>query len=458
MFFLIKSFELIFDIILVIFAFLWAYFFRLSIFLLLENRNTMIHSDYPIEWFLLNSFFVCFVVIGVFIYQNRYSTDMPYKNIVNTLVASVIWATSFILIYFYSREIFFSRLIPMYATFLMFTFLTINHYIFNRILLLFKQQYWKRVLIIWANQVAENIIHSIQKWSKIRQIIWIIDAYGTKKKHILGVPVLAKMNKFEDIVIESKIDEIIQADNLEQTLNIVTFCENRWISYFLAPSLSAGLFHENIEIYHLGKNPVIYLNQTDLIWWNLFFKRIFDILFSILLLPILFIFYIIQGIRWRNFLSYEKRISKWGNFNMYRFSVNEKNLWEDELISDDFEENSKINFLKKLNHAWIKINSLDKVFLKSHIIELPQILNVLKWEMSIIWPRPSFEKEFLNYPEYYKKRFSIMPGITWLWQIRKNAPESNTFDSMFKSDIEYIKNWSFLLDIKIIFKTLFKFF
>ena len=388
-------------------------------------------------------------------YQWRYSIDKPYRNFNSNFVSCLIWITVFVLIYFYNRELFFSRLIPVYAFIISFVLLFINNLIFRKFYSIktIRENYWKRTLIIWANQSAENLIKNLLKNGSIRQVIWIIDAYWTKKKEIMWIKVLWKMNKFEQVINKYNVDEIIQADNQEQTLNIVTFCENRWISYYLIPSLSSWLFHENLEVYYLDNKPSIYLNQSNLDSWNLIFKRFIDIILSILLMPLFVILFIFQLIRNRKIFITEKRVSRWKVFEMFRFWVNASSKWEDRLATDDINENAKTNYLWKLDDHWIEVSFFDKFLIKTRLIEVAQIVNVFKWEMSFVGPRPPFEKEYVNYQEYYKKRLKVSPWITWLWQIRKTN-ENFDFNSMFKTDVEYIKNWSFFLDFKIIFITL----
>lgn len=257
--YLLKLSQAFIDFLLVIFSFLLAYFFRLSIYLIWEWKY--IHSDYPIWDYLLNSAIVWIIVVWIFLYQWRYSSNKPYKNLTWSFSTSIIWATIFILIYFFWRELFFSRLIPVYALFWMFLLLYFSYYIFTKIFSLdfIRKKFWKKILIIWANSTAENVIKSLQSDAWIRNIIWVLDAYWTKKKEINWIPVLWKMNIFEQIIKEKKIEEIIQADNLEQTLNIVNFCERNWLWYYLSPSLS-WVYHDNIDVYRLNSwEALIYL-------------------------------------------------------------------------------------------------------------------------------------------------------------------------------------------------------
>lgn len=89
---------------------------------------------------------------------------------------------------------------------------------------------------------------------------------------------------------------------------------------------------------------------------------------------------------------------------------------------------------------------------KTSIDELPQLLNVLRGEMSIVGPRPGLEREVEQYTDYERQRLLITPGLTCYWQIQPNR-NSLSFDEWVELDVKYIKERSFLTDWKIIFKT-----
>ena len=88
--------------------------------------------------------------------------------------------------------------------------------------------------------------------------------------------------------------------------------------------------------------------------------------------------------------------------------------------------------------------------------ELPQLINVLKGEMSIVGPRPLFDNDTELFTTSYMRRLNVMPGITGLLQI--NERNTNDFETWYKYDIEYIENWSLFLDLEIILKTPFAMF
>jgi lipopolysaccharide/colanic/teichoic acid biosynthesis glycosyltransferase len=89
---------------------------------------------------------------------------------------------------------------------------------------------------------------------------------------------------------------------------------------------------------------------------------------------------------------------------------------------------------------------------KASIDELPQLINVIKGEMSLVGPRPPLPSEVDKYDWLYRRRLSIKPGLTCLWQVsgRNNIP----FSQWMELDRQYIENWSIWLDLKILLKTI----
>jgi exopolysaccharide biosynthesis polyprenyl glycosylphosphotransferase len=100
-----------------------------------------------------------------------------------------------------------------------------------------------------------------------------------------------------------------------------------------------------------------------------------------------------------------------------------------------------------------RITPLGHFLRKFSINELPQLWSVVKGDMSLVGPRPAFRHELERYEFWHKRKLSIRPGITCLWQIRGRNKVAD-FDEWVKMDLEYIDNWSLWLDIKILFRTL----
>jgi lipopolysaccharide/colanic/teichoic acid biosynthesis glycosyltransferase len=100
-----------------------------------------------------------------------------------------------------------------------------------------------------------------------------------------------------------------------------------------------------------------------------------------------------------------------------------------------------------------RITLIGRVLRKWSLDELPQLYSVLKGDMSLVGPRPGFVHEVSNYDNWHRRKLSVKPGITCLWQVRGRNKVSS-FDDWVRMDLEYIDNWSLWLDLKILLKTI----
>ncbi len=99
-----------------------------------------------------------------------------------------------------------------------------------------------------------------------------------------------------------------------------------------------------------------------------------------------------------------------------------------------------------------RVTSIGRILRKTSLDEIPQFFNVLVGDMSLVGPRPSIPYEVEQYDLWHRRRvLEVKPGITGLWQVEGRS--SSTFDNMVRLDLQYIKKWSFLLDIKLLIKT-----
>ncbi|QXE19763.1 exopolysaccharide biosynthesis polyprenyl glycosylphosphotransferase [Clostridium sp. 001] len=103
-----------------------------------------------------------------------------------------------------------------------------------------------------------------------------------------------------------------------------------------------------------------------------------------------------------------------------------------------------------------RVTRVGKFIRKTSIDELPQLFNVIKGDMSLVGPRPNLPQEVMKFNEYQKKKLIVKPGLTCYWQVMGRS--SIDFNDWMRLDLEYIKDRSIVLDIKLIFKTLGVFF
>lgn len=191
------------------------------------------------------------------------------------------------------------------------------------------------------------------------------------------------------------------------------------------------------------------------IYWNT--KRAFDILASLAAIVVLFIPLCIVALLifiddpHGSPIFTQDRVGRNGKvFKFYKFRSMVVNA---EALLDDLQEmNEKTGPVFKIKED-PRITRIGRFIRKTSIDELPQLLNILKGDMSVVGPRPALPKEVEQYDEYAKLRLLITPGLTCYWQVKNNR-DAITFDEWMDLDVKYIKERTFWGDIKLIFMTL----
>ena len=100
-----------------------------------------------------------------------------------------------------------------------------------------------------------------------------------------------------------------------------------------------------------------------------------------------------------------------------------------------------------------RITKVGKYLRKYSLDELPQLWSVFKGDMSLVGPHPPLQSEWSHFEDWHKRKLSVTPGLTCLWQVN-GRNKINKFDDWVKMDLEYIDNWNIWLDIKILLKTI----
>jgi len=190
------------------------------------------------------------------------------------------------------------------------------------------------------------------------------------------------------------------------------------------------------------------------------FKRLFDIIFSILslilFLPFILLIILLIKITDRGYVFYtQERIGENGKkFKLIKFRTMYINADQKlkEILKNDSKAKEEWEKTFKLKND-LRITPVGEFLRKTSLDELPQFINVLKGEMSVVGPRPVVEEELIK---YYKDKAnlykSVKPGITGYWQVEGRS--DTDYDERIKMDEYYINNQSFLLDLKIILKTI----
>jgi lipopolysaccharide/colanic/teichoic acid biosynthesis glycosyltransferase len=190
------------------------------------------------------------------------------------------------------------------------------------------------------------------------------------------------------------------------------------------------------------------------IYWA--FRRVQDVTLSILALAVLIVPMLIIGLLividspGAGPIFVHTRMGKDGKpFRFYKFRTMVPDA--EERLKDLLDQNEMEGHAFKIEDD-PRITRMGRFLRKSSIDELPQLINVIRGEMSIVGPRPPLPNEYAEYNDYERQRLYITPGLTCYWQIQPNRNDI-PFEDWVALDVQYIKERSFLTDWKLIFKT-----
>lgn len=214
-------------------AFVLAYWLRLGTF----ARTDFLFNDY-LQVAGVASLVWLVVLIGFRAYALGRKLLCGF-TVSRILLANVVGVAFFVLLFYFWKYEFYSRWLIVYTFVLASGLVLLTHFLAGvvRRILVGRGIGLTRILVIGTNRPAEKIIrHLIDSHSSYRPVA-ILDAYGSSQKEIAGVPVLGKLNKLEAVAEQKEIEMLIQADDVEHTFNLVSFCQEKGIRYLLLPNL-----------------------------------------------------------------------------------------------------------------------------------------------------------------------------------------------------------------------------
>jgi len=339
------------------------------------------------------------------------------------------------------------------------------HVVFNDWM---RRHFRQQVAIVGSDKETQNITrHIIDQNAPF----WIAGFIGPKEVSKIETPVskdrLGELKELPLIVKRKKIDEIIVTDeNIDKRIliSLLDYCTSEgltvWFSPKLMPIIDLKLY---IDIF-CGLQMIRLCSQKNSYIFNKI-KHGLDALIVlpvfVLLLPLFLMISIAIKLNSRGPVFYRaKAMGRNGTpFNMYKFrsmQVDTGNGTHKEyvtkLINGQITKDSGKGGVFKITDDQ-RVTPIGKLLRKLSLDELPQLINVLKGEMSLVGPRPCLPYEYEAYKDWHKKRLSIRPGITGIWQVTGRSAVS--FEDMVLLDLYYIYNRNILMDINILYETIF---
>ncbi len=454
------------DVILTLLAYIGAYHIKAYILPLKYSGMSSTPNYVIIGLFVIIIWFILFILINTDTPTSQKLTTL-YSNIIKVVSAGIIILV-LLLFLLNIRDV--SRLFLGF-----FYIINIGVLIISKTIIIWSNKKSEQsdynkcnLLIIGSKERAVGAINLINSMKGQYNIIGCLDIKKERvgKKVKDDVRIVGTVDDIQNMIISNVVDEVIfampmyQIENIEAYIQLIELMGIRvrifpdWQihSLFYEPRVAQVYFDE------LNGIPSMILSTTSNRHRDLLIKLFADYLISgislLVLSPVLLMITLMIRISSKGpVLFKQERVGLNGRkFYVYKFRT---------MIRD---AEKKLEELKTLNEAdgpAFKIRKDPRIipvigtFLrKTSLDELPQLLNIFKGEMSLIGPRPPLGSEVAQYNIWHRRRLSMKPGITCIWQIQPNRNDLS-FDQWMDLDLEYIDSWSLKLDIGIFFKTIF---
>ena len=321
--------------------------------------------------------------------------------------------------------------------------------------LLDKAGYARRAVLVGSGKHIEEVARALADRSRTR-----VDIVGyislTPRPHN-GLRSLGRLPDLPDVLEHEAVQEVIIADPdfpQDKAVELVDMCHTRGVTVQVAPSTMEILL-DRAEFAPGHTVPLFTLRPPVFEGVDYAVKRTFDLVVScvslVLLSPVFLAIAVAIKLSSRGPAIYRSvRPGMAGKpFFCFKFRTMREHA---EQIQDELEPlNEQSGALFKIRDD-PRMTKVGRFLRRFSLDELPQLVNVVKGEMSLVGPRPLPMRDFDRLDEWHKKRYLVLPGITGLWQV--SGRSDLDFDDLVRLDFLYLERWSIMLDLSILLKTI----
>jgi exopolysaccharide biosynthesis polyprenyl glycosylphosphotransferase len=315
------------------------------------------------------------------------------------------------------------------------------------------------VLVVGAGRVGRAVMRTLLGDPSLGyQVVGYVDDDPDKGDGQIGrFPGLGGLDNLSDLIVEHKVDEVIVTlpwAYHRKIMKVVDRCARERVRVRIVPDLFQQRLNQ-VDVDSLGGIPLIGVGEPKLTRGVMLIKRMIDLALSAALLvigcvPLLLVALAIRLDSPGPVVFSQRRVGKDSRpFTVYKFRS---------MVDGAEAMHAAMEHYSNRDGPTIKVHDdprctrVGRLLRRFSVDELPQLLNVLRGEMSLVGPRPGLPEEVARYEGWHRQRLAVWPGMTGLWQVSGRADVS--FDEMCQLDIYYIENWSLGLDLRIILRTI----
>jgi exopolysaccharide biosynthesis polyprenyl glycosylphosphotransferase len=315
--------------------------------------------------------------------------------------------------------------------------------------------YQRRALLVGSGQHIEAVAQAIA--DRARTEVLIIGYISLQPRPQNGLRSLGQFHELPEVLVRERVQEVIIADPdfpQEDAVELVDRCHQRGVTVHVAPSTMEILI-DRAEFVPGQTVPLFTLRPPVFEGIDYALKRTFDLVLSIagliVLSPFLLAISLAVKLSSRGPVIYRSVRPGMAGKPFYCFKFRTMREHADQIQRDLEALNEKSGALFKIRRD-PRLTRVGRFLRRFSLDELPQLVNVVRGEMSLVGPRPLPLRDFERLEEWHKKRYLVLPGITGLWQV--SGRSDLDFDDLVRLDFLYLERWSILLDLSILLKTI----
>jgi exopolysaccharide biosynthesis polyprenyl glycosylphosphotransferase len=314
--------------------------------------------------------------------------------------------------------------------------------------------YRRRAILVGTGEHIDAVAHALSSSSD--SAVNVMGFVSLTERPDNGLRSLGSLPEIAQIIAEHRVDEVIIADPAfpeQEAIELVDQCHQRGVTVRIAPSTMEILVHR-AEFVPGQSVPLFELRPPVFEGFDYALKRSFDLVGASVILtllsPLLIACALAVKLTSRGPVLYRSIRPGIGGlpFACFKFRT---------MYRDADERQSDLESMNEASGALFKIRDdprmtpIGRAMRRYSIDELPQLLNVLLGQMSLVGPRPLPQRDYDRLEDWHKKRYLVLPGITGLWQVSGRADLD--FDDLVRLDFLYLERWSVFLDLSILVKT-----
>lgn len=322
----------------------------------------------------------------------------------------------------------------------------------------------RRALILGCGTAGRHLANALTSRPGYYHLVGFLDDDSAKRDaRPSGAPVLGTTGALAEIVTRHEIDEVLIAVPSAPTERITDWigeCMRLGVQWKFVPHL-CDLVLERMRLDTVDGLPLVALRGSSVVGYNWALKRAFDVAVAAIAMAITLPVWIFAAVAIRAtskgpILFRQERAGLGGKrFTLLKFRS--MRIDGDDRGHRDYATRwiygktggSQGNVHKIEQDP--RTTAVGRLLRRTSLDELPQFLNVLRGDMSIVGPRPPLPYEVERYTEWHKRRLDVLPGITGLWQV--SGRNALSFEEMVRLDLDYIENWSLERDVEIVLRT-----